>query len=423
VSESKLEPVQQNSLIPLAALYPHSKNFRSHPPEQIKKLKASLERWGQVRSIVAQINADDSYTIVAGHGLVLAAQELVDTNIAHYARFGKLRVDVIPASWDSHAVSGYLVADNLLSTEAEDDDVILAQLLQEQQNAGFDLASMGSDEESLRQMLASLGDAYLDGEQEEIEDDFDAQVDEEQTRVQVGDVWQLGDRHRVICGDSTDPSVLHALMGGEKVSALITDPPYGINIVKNGTAGNFPGTNAPRLKAIPIAGDNKPFDPVHLLSLAPKIILWGGNHYAAELPSQSKWLIWDKKDGAFQESDLGDCELAWTNLNGAARLLHHTWQGMYRKGIGERTARVHPTQKPVDLMIWCCEQAGLEQEETVLDCYLGSGSTLIACERQGLRCYGAELEPKYINAAIQRWEAETGQHATLLHRTEEVVHV
>ena len=193
-------------------------------------------------------------------------------------------------------------------------------------------------------------------------------------------------------------------MQGERADALITDPPYGISIVsKNGTAGNFPGTNAPRLKAAPIVGDDKPFDPAHLLGVADVVVLWGGNNFADKLNSSSKWLVWDKKDGAFEGSDLGDCELAWTNQQGASRLIHHTWQGMYRKGEGEREARLHPTQKPVALMEWCIEKMGITTGAIVADFYLGSGTTLIACERLGRKCRAVEISPAYCAVAIQRW--------------------
>lgn len=164
MSEMKrmLEAVQQNTLVPLASLYPHARNYRSHPPEQIKMLKASLERFGLVRSIVCQPNSDGSYTIIAGHGVVEAAQALVESDSRNYERFGHLRVDVIPASWDKSACEAYLVADNNINQHASDDEELLASLLDEQKSAGFDLASIGTDEEALRQMLNALTPASSD---------------------------------------------------------------------------------------------------------------------------------------------------------------------------------------------------------------------------------------------------------------------
>lgn len=162
--EDTLEPVQQNILIPITSLFAHEKNYRQHPPEQITMLKASLERWGQVRSLVVTPNNDGTYTIVAGHGVVLAAQELVNAHTSYYERFGKLRADIIPQSWNRLQIEGYIAADNQLSLHATDDDQLLAQLLQEQSDAGFDLASLGTDEETLRQMLEALSDEVIGGD-------------------------------------------------------------------------------------------------------------------------------------------------------------------------------------------------------------------------------------------------------------------
>lgn len=128
-------------------------------------LKASLERFGQVRSLVCQLNQDGTYTILAGHGIVQAAQELVDANVSYQERFGKLRADLVPTSWDSVACTAYLIADNNHAQYATDDEELLATLLQEQSDAGFDLATLGTDDEELRQMLESMGDEMLDSDE------------------------------------------------------------------------------------------------------------------------------------------------------------------------------------------------------------------------------------------------------------------
>jgi ParB-like chromosome segregation protein Spo0J len=149
----RMSEVKENKLVPLALLFPHERNYRAHPESQIIKLAASLERFGQVRSIVTQACENGSYTIVAGHGVVLAAERL---------KYSDLRADILPASWSQAQIEGYLVADNNLSSEAVDDDTLLATLLQEQQDAGYDLASLGSDDETLRQMLENLTPASGD---------------------------------------------------------------------------------------------------------------------------------------------------------------------------------------------------------------------------------------------------------------------
>ena|SRR5579859_7449944 len=144
-------PLKQNKIVSLASLVAHPRNYRSHPKHQIDRLVLSLQRFGQGRSIVIQ-DAPEHPIIVAGHGIVEAARAL---------QWTELRADILPADWTDQQVEGYLIADNLHSQEAADNEELLAMLLQEQQDAGFDLASMGSDDETLRQMLAGMGDEII----------------------------------------------------------------------------------------------------------------------------------------------------------------------------------------------------------------------------------------------------------------------
>src|SRR6266567_3467033 len=157
-------PLKQNKIVALDNLIPYPDNYRQHPDEQIQKLVLSLQRFGQGRSIVVQ-DAPGKQLIVAGHGIVEAAK-LLD--------WPELRADILPADWTPEQVKGYLIADNQHVQGATDDDEILARLLQEQQDLGIDLASLGTDDETLRQMLESLGDEYLgDGEDGAGGDEFD----------------------------------------------------------------------------------------------------------------------------------------------------------------------------------------------------------------------------------------------------------
>jgi ParB-like chromosome segregation protein Spo0J len=149
-------PLKQNKIVPIDKLTAHPRNYRQHPESQVSKLVSSLVRFGQGRSIVIQ-DGPEGYLIVAGHGIVEAAKKL---------QYTELRADILPANWTSEQVEGYLVADNMHSQDAEDDQEVLAQILQEQQDAGFDLASLGTDDESLRQLLESLGDGYLEDEED-----------------------------------------------------------------------------------------------------------------------------------------------------------------------------------------------------------------------------------------------------------------
>lgn len=161
--------LKENRIVPLEKLTPHPRNYRGHPEGQVSKLVASLARFGQGRSIVVQ-DGPQGYLIVAGHGIVEAAKKL---------KYTELRADILPADWTSEQVEGYLVADNLHSQEAQDDETMLVQILQEQQDAGFDLASLGTDDETLRQMLAALGDEVLsNGEEDEKPDVHFKEYDE-----------------------------------------------------------------------------------------------------------------------------------------------------------------------------------------------------------------------------------------------------
>ncbi len=398
----------------------YQNNPRKITDQQLNKLKASLDEFGDLGCIVHEIQTDQIISAnqrVKAMNLYGATPKITQTfdpptpqgtvalgYIEHAGeRFAYRavrwtaeqcqRVNIVAnaagGSWDWNILASEFPAELLVSSGLDADA----------------LAAMQTDADALGKMLAvePVAETADAGE-------LASKADELQAKwgTATGQIWQLGE-HRLIIGDCTDKATVDALMQGERAQAVVTDPPYGISIVgKNRTAGNFPGTNAPRLKADPIQGDDKPFDPAHLLMLADKIVLWGANHYADKLPASSKWLIWDKKDGAFVGSDLGDCELAWTNQDGAARLLHHTWQGMYRKGVGERDARLHPTQKPVALMEWCFEQIGIGKD-VVIDPYAGSGTTLIACENTKRKCRAIEISPVYSAVTLERWSILTGK--------------
>jgi hypothetical protein len=196
-------PVKENRLIPLATLSAHPSNYRQHPEEQIHDLIASLTRFGQTRSIVVQEGPQGNIT-VAGHGVVEAARKL---------GYQELRADIIPADWSPAQVKGYLIADNQHAQKALDDEEQLLRLLQEQQERGYSLDSLGSDEETLRQMLAAMGDGYgVEGEGEGGGENGKGQETEAGSllallnvtiadpvhKVHTGEVWQLG-KHVLLC--------------------------------------------------------------------------------------------------------------------------------------------------------------------------------------------------------------------------------
>lgn len=158
--------------VPLDQITPHPRNYRRHPPEQLRRLAASLIRFGQVRSIVVQDGPDGVYLCVAGHGVVEAARLIVAGEVAapaaRVAELGTLAARVVPATWTAEQVEGYLVADNYVERGAEDDEAELVALLREQQDAGFDLASLGADADALADLVAKLAPPSLD----ELERDY-----------------------------------------------------------------------------------------------------------------------------------------------------------------------------------------------------------------------------------------------------------
>lgn len=183
------------------------------------------------------------------------------------------------------------------------------------------------------------------------------------------------------------------------VDLVLTDPPYGINYSPaGGGAGwaskTFSGEHL-------VLGDAEPFDPTHLLG-SPRLILWGGNHFADRLPASATWLIWYKRFPNEAPNDFADCELAWSNLGGPARVYWHEWKGAMRSS--ERAQHYHPTQKPVALMKWCLQQAG--DSGVVLDPYMGSGPVARAAKDLKWRYIGIEIEEKYCRIAVERLQQE-----------------
>ena len=243
-----------------------------------------------------------------------------------------------------------------------------------------------------------------------------------------GKIFKLG-RHRLMCGDATSSGDVKKLLNGIRVNLLLTDPPYGINVVKKQydcIGGDKPygksksnqymgyvGTNATvkARKYKSIINDDKPFDPKHLLDLNVPSILFGANNYSSKLPDNGKWIVWYKKPNLKNNNkNFSDCELAWTNFRGVnVQCYHHTWSGMIREGDrkDELVDRIHPTQKPVGLMATLIDEY-CPEKGIVLDLYGGSGSTLIACEKTGRTCYMMELSEDYCKMIQKRYKDYVG---------------
>lgn len=196
----------------------------------------------------------------------------------------------------------------------------------------------------------------------------------------------------IYCGDCRE--ILPTL---PKVDLVLTDPPYGI--------GEAAGKNKSRTKLAvskdygDLAWDNAP-PPSWIWGLfaekSTHQIIFGGNYFP--MPPASCWLVWDKDNG---DSDFADCELAWTSLPKAVRRLRWRWAGMLQEDMSRKEYRDHPTQKPVPVMKWALSQAP-DTVRTVLDPFMGSGTTLVACKQAGLQCTGIEREERYCEIAANR---------------------
>jgi len=337
-------------------------NARKHDDKNLKAIAESLKQFGQRKPIVVW-----GRTVVAGNGTLVAARSLGWTEIT---------VAKIPDDWSSDQVTAYALADNRSAELAVWDEQVLTEQLKQLELADWDVEALGFD-------------ATVEPLQDVVEDELPEVVD---TKAKLGDVWQLG-KHRVMCGDATDTATRLRLFDGATIDAVVTDPPYGISADKQKLGTGKQGFHR---------GDWDSFVPdlAFLLKLAPTQIIWGGNYFTDVLPANNHWLCWDKKNPNLSFSEF---ELAWTNLGKQTRLIAHHWSGEQKQ---------HPTMKPSVVMDWCLNY--LPNGCRLFDAFAGSGSTLLAAERTNRVCFAMELDPKYVDVIIARWEKLTGQTAELI---------
>lgn len=416
-----------NMIIPVDAIKPHERNYRNHPDNQLTQLGLSHNRFGQFRSIVLWERPKGEYITVAGHGILEAMKRNGVTEV---------RADVLPVNTPQSTIDGILVADNLHSQGATDDQSALAALLQAQQDEGFDLEALGSDDESLRQMLEALGDAYV-GESVERDETEDELPEHVETRAKVGDVWALG-RHRLMVGDCTKQENIKALMEDARLDLIVTDPPYGVSYADKNRFLN--AVDKGNRVQEPIANDHgkiedtaekiwKPaYTTMHEVAREGCVIYCfapqGGDQMMVMMMMHPLFpvrhqLIWLKNNHV-----LGRADYAYKHepiLYGWKEGTHKYYGG-FQTSILEfdkpLKSDLHPTMKPLPLIMHLIENSSLEGQN-VGDWFLGSGTTLIACERTNRNCYGCELDPHYADIILTRFEQHTGQTAQLLERAEE----
>ena len=384
--------------VPIADLIPYARNPRKNDPA-VQRVAASLKEYGLVKNSIV---VDEDMVLITGHTTMKAMQALKWTHAPEVTQvFGLTEAQK----------KAYRIADNKLGELAAWDEELLALEFEDLKGLDFDVDLTGFDEKEIGKIDNAGKEAH--------EDDYEPPVEIE-TSIQRGDLFRLG-RHRLLCGDSTSAEDVRRLMGGKKADLLLTDPPYGINIVNTGRVGiDAPagfgkvGTRG-MVKARTyhnIEGDDHPFDPRPFLDLAPVVMLFGGNNFASRLPDSPAWLVWDKKaEKGADHNNFSDVELVWTNLKQkSCPIYRHLWSGLLREGDRnvELKDRVHPTQKPVGLIAAILSDHS-NPGALCLDPFLGSGTTLIACEQLGRICFGMEISPQYCEVICQRWEKLTGQ--------------
>ena len=383
-------------------------NVRAHDSKNLDAIKSSLRRFGQQKPIVV----NEKGIVIAGNGTLTAARAL-----------GWDSINIVKTVLEGSEATAYAIADNRTGELAEWDEEALAK----------QLSALQIEDEALVE-AAGFSDAELTALVDEVtgitegntDPDEVPEVPEEPT-AQPGQIWQLGN-HRLMCGNSTSAEDVAALMNGEKVDLVLTDPPYNL-------AEDSPlvaqGSSAKNYTKMIDAGWDKGFEPIKFISNLPDAIK--ENCFVLVFTSHRLFgEIIDIFEDMFKKSG----HLVWCKTNPMPSLMKVTWThateliAFSRIGkpvfnfpetghclnyiVSTKQPRAdHPTAKPIDLLSELIERS-TKKESSVLDLFLGSGSTLIACEQTGRKCYGMELSPAYCDVIIKRWEDFTGQTAELV---------
>ena len=381
-------------LVPVEKLIPYINNARTHSDEQIKKLRSSLREFGFINPVII----DRDFNVIAGHGRILAAKA---ENISEVPC---VFVDYL----NDAQKKAYILADNRMAMDAGWDEELLKIEIESLQAEDFDLSLTGFDEKE----LASIFDSDTDAK----DDDFDVEAELEKPCItKQGDIWILG-RHKVICGDSTEPSTFEKLLSDTKVNLVCTDAPYFVALKnKSGT----------------IANDN--LDDKQAYEFLMKVFTNFKNAMALDASIYEFYatmktrvfydafedagfkvgagLIWKKPRAPFMRTDwkFNMEPIIW----GWRKDGKHIWYGDQKQtavfefdGIkdSEKDGCGHPSSKPVPLIAYLIKQC-TQSNGLVLDGFLGSASTLMACDQLNRICYGVELEPKFVDVAVKRYMA------------------
>lgn len=380
-------------LVPITKLVPYVNNARTHSPEQITKLRASLREFGFINPVII----DRDFNVIAGHGRILAAKEE--------------GIKEVPCVFADHLTEAqkkaYIIADNRMAMDAGWDEELLRVEIESLQGMDFDPLLTGFDEKE----LAALFDDGIEAK----EDDFDVDAElEKPCFSRLGDVWTLG-RHRLVCGDSTKPETYTMLMGETKANLVITDPPYNVNY--EGSAGKIKNDN--------MAGEKFYEFLLAAFKNMESVMATDASIYVFHADTEglnfrrafadagfylSGCCIWKK-----QSLVLGRSPYQWQHepvLYGWKKNGKHQWYtGRKETTIWEfdkpKKNGDHPTMKPIPLLAYPIGNSSMANS-VVLDPFGGSGSTLIACEQTDRICRTIELDEKFCDVIVNRYIEQAG---------------
>jgi len=399
--------------IPIDSVKLDERNARQHPPVNIDAIRRSLEHYGQRKPIVVR---QDDNIIEAGNGLWLAAKELGWTEIA-----------AVMVEDDHDNATGYAIMDNQSALLADWEFPILKDLLEELDNGVFDMNLTGFDTKEIEDLMTQF---YVP--EEGLTDD-DAIPEKVDSICKTGDLWQLGS-HRLLCGDATVKADVNRLMGSEKADMVFTDPPYGVDY--DGThlsSGTYFGNG--KRSAEKLANDNRDIfgeamPMIVSILKADKCCIYlcfggalGYPVYKAVYDNDlipRALIIWNKNHAQFG------------SMGSQYKQKHEPILYLYRKGKSTQwfgannevtvwdidrqiKNEYHLTQKPVALSERAIGNSS-KIGDIVADLFGGSGSTLIACEKLGRRCYMMEIDEHYCDVIIERWQQFTGKKAERIDR-------
>lgn len=396
-------------------LIPYARNSRTHSDEQVLQIAASIKEFGFTNPVLI----DPENGIIAGHGRVMAAKKLGLKDVPC----------IVAEGWTDAQKKAYVIADNKLALNAGWDNALLALEFAELEDLGFDISLTGFSEAE----LAAINPIEVTGLTDE-----DAVLEAPEVPVTVlGDVWLLGN-HRLMCGDSTSIDAVEKLMAGQKADMVFTDPPYGMSYgggrAKGDHALNKKGGVLIKAHGM-IIGDDKTGDDLIALvrdavlsattvskSGAASYVCFPWRTYsefeAAMLAcglKPSACIVWDKKSIGLGNANYRPQHEFIFYVKGDAWHGDKAQSDVWYMSRGATGEYVHPTQKPVELIERALKNSS-KGGDIVIDVFGGSGSTLIACEKTGRHCRMMELDPKYCDVIVKRWEEFTGKKATLEER-------